>query len=175
MTRRGDERGDAAGEALWRFSLALYARPGVAEALLALQDRAGRDVNLMLLSLWVGAVRGRRLDAAELAAGAAALSALDRGAIRPLRALRRRLKHARDGDIAVLRRRVAALELAAERRAQRRLADLCGGAGRQEAADRLAAASTNLALYLQEEAGAAEAGVIRRALAALMRLAAPPG
>ena len=28
-------------EALWRFSLAFYARPGVSEALIALQDRAG--------------------------------------------------------------------------------------------------------------------------------------
>ncbi|HKS89918.1 MAG TPA: TIGR02444 family protein, partial [Stellaceae bacterium] len=62
-----------AGEAFWRFSLALYARPGVAEALIALQDRAGRDVNLMLFALWFGAVRGRRLDAARLAAAAAGL------------------------------------------------------------------------------------------------------
>ena len=27
-------------EALWRFSLAFYARPGVSEALIALQDHA---------------------------------------------------------------------------------------------------------------------------------------
>ena len=45
-------------EALWRFSLAFYARPGVAEALIALQDRAGLDVNLMLFALWLG-VSGR--------------------------------------------------------------------------------------------------------------------
>src|SRR5216683_2473203 len=39
---------DAAGEAFWRFSLALYARPGVADALITIQDRAARDVNLIL-------------------------------------------------------------------------------------------------------------------------------
>jgi len=44
---RGGQAKDA-GEAFWRFSLALYARPGVAEALVELQDRAGRDVNLQL-------------------------------------------------------------------------------------------------------------------------------
>ena len=37
-----------AGEAFWRFSLALYARPDVAEALIGLQDRAGLDVDLIL-------------------------------------------------------------------------------------------------------------------------------
>ena len=45
----------------WRFSLALYARPGVAEALIALQDRAGLDVNLILFGLWVGTRHGRDL------------------------------------------------------------------------------------------------------------------
>ena len=45
-------------EALWRFSLAFYARPGVSEALIGLQDRAGLDVNLVLFALWLG-VSGR--------------------------------------------------------------------------------------------------------------------
>ncbi|MGC2412860.1 MAG: TIGR02444 family protein, partial [Stellaceae bacterium] len=58
----------AAGEAFWRFSLALYARPGVAEALIALQDRAALEVNLILFGLWFGARQGRRLSAGELTA-----------------------------------------------------------------------------------------------------------
>ena len=54
---------DAAAEppeddALWRFSLAFYASPGVAQALIALQDRDQLDVNLMLFALWLG-VSGR--------------------------------------------------------------------------------------------------------------------
>jgi len=32
----------------WAFSLALYGKPGVAPALLGLQDRLGVDVNLLL-------------------------------------------------------------------------------------------------------------------------------
>jgi hypothetical protein len=37
MMRLGGRENAVAGEAFWRFSLALYARPGVAEALIALQ------------------------------------------------------------------------------------------------------------------------------------------
>ena len=40
--------------AFWRFSLELYARDGVPAACLALQDREGADVNLVLLALWLG-------------------------------------------------------------------------------------------------------------------------
>ena len=83
-----------AGEALWRFSLALYARPGVAHALLALQNRAGRDVNLMLFALWVGATRARRLDPAEFAIAEAAIGPLNVEVVHQLRRLRRELKAA---------------------------------------------------------------------------------
>src|SRR5947208_14107979 len=58
--RHPGSKDDAAGEAFWRFSLALYARPGVADALIATQDRTARDVNLILFALWLGASRGCR-------------------------------------------------------------------------------------------------------------------
>src|SRR5947209_1662319 len=83
---RGVSAGEA-GEGFWRFSLALYARPGIAEALIALQERAGYDVNLVLFALWAGAVLGVRLDAAGLAAVR----------FRGLRALRRRFAPAANG------------------------------------------------------------------------------
>ena len=142
----------AAGEALWRFSLALYARPGVADALIALQDRAGRDVNLILFALWLGATRARRLDPAELAAAEAAIAPLNAGVVHPLRRLRRELKAAADRDIQALRRRILQAELA--RRAAG--AKSPGGSGDQPpAATRgrppLAAAEANLALYLGDE------------------------
>src|ERR1700687_1199682 len=57
---------DSDGEAFSRVSLALYARPGVAEALIRIQDRAARDVNVILFGLWLGACQGRLLAAAEL-------------------------------------------------------------------------------------------------------------
>src|SRR5713101_730457 len=124
---------DAAGEAFWRFSLALYARPGVADALIAIQDRAARDVNLILFGLWLGASHGRLLAAGELAGSEAAIA--------PIAA----------ADLAPLRRRIATLEIAAERRVQYRLAaQLAGASGAQ--GDRLAAAQANLALYLGDEA-----------------------
>src|SRR5436190_572701 len=68
-----------AGEAFWRFSLAFYARPGVAQALIALQDRSGRDVNLTLFGLWLGVVRGAWLDAAGLTAAEGTIAPIGRG------------------------------------------------------------------------------------------------
>src|SRR5689334_13312505 len=100
--RRSEAKADPAGEALWRFSLAVYARPGAAEALLALQDRAGRNVNLMLFALWLGVARGERLVAATLAAAETAIAPLDAGLVMPLRALRRSLKGAGDRDVEAL-------------------------------------------------------------------------
>jgi uncharacterized protein (TIGR02444 family) len=164
---------DAVGEAFWRFSLALYARPGVADALLALQDRAGRNVNLILFALWLGA-QGRRLAAPELADAAAVIAPLDAAGVAPLRALCRRLKGAADRDLAALRRRVAGLEIAAERRVQYRLAASLPGEARTAPApedDRIAAAAANLALTLADDTGSPEADVLRHALAALMRRA----
>ena len=162
-------RAVGAGEAFWRFSLALYARPGVAAALIALQDRAGRDVNLMLFALWAGAVHGLRLDATDLATAEAAISDLRREVVEKLRALRRRLKPAPDSDLQGLRRRVLMLELAAERRVQQRLAaGPSPNAGPAEP-DRNATAAANLALYLGAEAQSAEAELLRDALAGLVR------
>jgi uncharacterized protein (TIGR02444 family) len=162
--------GDAAGEAFWRFSLALYARPGVADALIAMQDRAARDVNLILFGLWLGASQGRWLAAAELAGAEAAIAAIASAAVAPLRRLRRQLKAAADPDLQALRRRVAGLEIAAERRVQYRLtAQFSGTSGARPEGDRLAAAQANLALYLGSDSGSPEAGVLCRALAVLMR------
>jgi uncharacterized protein (TIGR02444 family) len=165
---RQQKRGkpSVSGEAFWRFSLAFYARPGVAEALIALQDRAGCDVNLVVFALWRGMAHGHRLDHDELIAAQAAIAPLRRDIIEPLRRLRRGLKADRDSDIQALQRRIGALELAAERRAQSRLAatirEPVGGN------DRGAAAEANLALSLGAGAQSSEAGVLRRALGEFM-------
>ena len=117
-------KSNLSGEGFWRFSLAFYARPGIPDALIALQDRAGLDVNLMLFALWRGAMHGQGLQASELRAAAAAIAPLRREIVGPLRELRRRLKPVGDADIQALRRRVLGLELAAERAVQSRLAAL---------------------------------------------------
>src|ERR1051326_4222180 len=106
----------ASGEAFWRFSLALYSRPGVAETLIALQERAGLDVNLILFGLWLGAYEARLLSADELLQARAAIAPLTSTAVAPLRQLRRQLKPASDSDLQALRRRVAGLEIEADRR-----------------------------------------------------------
>jgi uncharacterized protein (TIGR02444 family) len=156
------------GEAFWRFSLVLYSRPGVAQALLRLQDRDGCDVNLMLFALWCGAVLRRRLDAADLATAEAAAAPLRDDVVTPVRTLRRRLKSAAEPDAQELRRQVAALELAAERRVQYRLATLIATKGGEP--DPVAAAEANLGLYLGPlRAASTEAATLRAALTAMVR------
>jgi len=163
---------ETAGEAFWRFSLALYSRPGVADALIRVQDRAARDVNLILFGLWLGASQGRRLAAADLAGAEAAIAPISGAVVAPLRQLRRQLKPAADPDFQALRRCVAGLEIAAERRVQYRLAARFPGAsGAQPEGDRLAAAEANLALYLGDDSRSAEAAALCQALAAFIRRA----
>ncbi len=80
-----------AGE-FWRTTLELYAREGVSPALIALQDRRGADVNLMLYCCWT-ALSGRgRLDAAGLRRAEAAISGWRDEVTLPLRALRTHIK-----------------------------------------------------------------------------------
>ncbi len=52
-------RSDSAGpERFWDFSVRTYRQTGVAEACLALQNRYGLDVNVLLFCCWFGATRG---------------------------------------------------------------------------------------------------------------------
>jgi uncharacterized protein (TIGR02444 family) len=161
-------RETATGETFWRFSLALYARAGVAAALIALQDRAGRDVNLILYALWLG-VRGVRLDAAALAAAAAAIAPINADAVAPLRRLRRQLRGTDEPQLATLRRRILGLELAAERQVQSRLAMESPSAKSEPEGERLGIAAANLALYLGRADREPEAAVVLEALRELTR------
>ena len=78
---------DDAAESFWRFSLMVYARPGVAEALIRLQDRGGHNVNLILFGLWLGICEGLRLGAGQLARAETAIARLDSDIVMPLRRL----------------------------------------------------------------------------------------
>ncbi len=156
-----------AGAEFWDFSVRYYAQPGVAAALLALQDEAGRDINLVLFALWVGGSGRGRLDAHALAQAERVARRLTRRLVAPLRALRRRLKSEAPADVQAFRERVKELELAGEKLAQYRLAARAPapppGLAR---AERLAAACANLALCLGPAAkDGAEAAALRRALA----------
>lgn len=154
----------AAAEGFWRFSLTAYARPGVAEALIGLQDRLGHNVNLMLFGLWLGLCEGRRLDATALKRARAATAPIHDAVVVPLRRLRAQLKDNPDPDIHALRRRVLALELAAERRVHARLAASLERRRRAAAGDRSAIAKANLRRILGVDFAAPEAVALRRAL-----------
>ena len=146
-------------EAFWQFSLAIYARPAVAERCLALQDGAGRDVNLLLLALYAGLKLGRRLNAADFTALEAVVADWTAQVTAPLRAVRRALKpSADDPAIGALRRIVQGAELDAERQAQRvLLAALPDGAAEQASAD---LARANLAAYAGPAAEALAAAAL---------------
>lgn len=159
-------------EALWRFSLAFYPRPGVSEALIGLQDRAGLDVNLVLFALWLGVSGRSRLTSEELATADRTVHPIRTGIVEPLRALRRRLRSDPNADVQRLREGVKELELAAERIVQDRLARIARPPGSSiiDPAARVGVAHTNLALYLGSEmARSAEAATIREALEGFVR------
>ncbi|WPP44735.1 TIGR02444 family protein [Pseudomonas sp. AN-1] len=103
-------------QSLWDFSVALYARPGVAELCLRLQDERDADVCLLLAALWL---ERRRVDVAaeRVAALRDQAGPWQRTVTLPLRRLRRAWKApaADDPTLAELRRQLAELELQAER------------------------------------------------------------
>jgi len=154
----GDSGGGMPGDALWRFSLGFYARRGVAEAFLDLQDRHGKDVNLLLYALWHGLSGRGRLTEAGLETADAAIAAPRRDLIQPLRALRRATK-GEDGAGAV-HAALKTAELEAERLAQVRLAALAPPVTVANPAARIADAEANLGLYL----GNLPADAVRAAL-----------
>lgn len=139
---------ESAAAGFWRFSLAFYARPEVASACLMLQDRRGRDVNLLLYACWVGWSGRGRLDAAQLAALDRAIAPWRREVVEPLRAVRRALKTASQPDLLAT---VKAAELEAERVAQQKLAAMAPPLGEGNG-DGIADARASLALYLGDEA-----------------------
>lgn len=161
------------GAAFWRFSLALYAQPGAADALLALQDRADLDANLILFGLWIGTRHGCELGPDGFAAAAASVAGLNR-IVRDIRTLRRQLGGAADSDTRRLRRALLRLELTAERQVQRRLAARFGagfaaGTRPPGPGEQRGAALANLARALGGESDSPEAAMLRRALAGLTR------
>ena len=76
----------------WAFALRFYGRPGVAEALLLLQDRVGADVCLVLFTLFIARTHRALVDGPDLAVLDAAIADWRREVIWPLRSLRRRLR-----------------------------------------------------------------------------------
>ena len=108
----------ASDDGLWPWILDVYARPGVAEACLELQDTAGQNVPLLLWAAWTAAT-GRRPDEETIEAACDTARAWDSVVVAPLRSVRRTLKapvpDIDDGPRESVRNRIKALELEAER------------------------------------------------------------
>jgi uncharacterized protein (TIGR02444 family) len=111
----------------WAFALALYARPGVAEACLTLQNEAGVDVMLLLMATFAVVKRRLLLTADEIRALDAACRPWREQIVGRLRAIRTELKTGpkpAPGEVAEpFRARIKALELEAERIENRVLAE----------------------------------------------------
>jgi uncharacterized protein (TIGR02444 family) len=153
-----------AAAAFWRFSLAIYAQPGVAPACLVLQDRHGCDVNLALYCCWLGVSGRGRLDRDSLAAADRVVAGWRQGVVENFRAARRAIKSAAVPDSDGIYAKAKAIELEAERLLQRLLVESAPPANAARGTDeRLADALANLALYI----GDAPAGPIQDALPAL--------
>jgi uncharacterized protein (TIGR02444 family) len=141
----------------WDYALELYRRPGVEAACLELQQRHSLDVNIVLLCCWLGHL-GVVAEDAVLARIAATAETWQEEVVRPLRAVRSRLKSALTAPqpdsiaarwpdlVAALRRRVLALELDGERLEQLLLTAFTAELG-PAAAPGVALASANLARY----------------------------
>ncbi|WP_371132608.1 TIGR02444 family protein [Phenylobacterium sp.] len=99
---------------LWVWAQGAYARPGVSEHCLRLQDSHGQNVSLLLWAAWAGPV-----DAPVLTHAAEAVRAWEHTVVAPLRMARRAAKDPSPGIDAgaqlAAREAIAAAELRAER------------------------------------------------------------
>lgn len=124
----------------WRFSLAVYGKPGVAPACVLLQDRCGVDVNVLLLGLYAEMRCGAAMTPAQIAVLDNAAREIRETVVAPLRTVRRYMKDAGWGTEAEkVRTQVKAAELMAEQLEQAMLAARLPAAGTaQSAPDALA-------------------------------------
>jgi uncharacterized protein (TIGR02444 family) len=106
---------------LWNFASYCYARPGVEQTCLRLQDE-GADVCLLFCALWLER-RKVACDTARLEQLRGIAEPWQRQVVQPLRELRRgwKTESANDPAQARLREQVKALELEAEQELLRRL------------------------------------------------------
>lgn len=166
---------EPSGNPFWDFTLALYGRPGVAPALIGLQDRLGLDVNMLLFCCWAGAA-GATLSAPDVAAVEAATEPWQAEIVRPLRALRRRLKGgfgSLPGDqVEAYRKRINALEIDGERMAQDAMAGVLRAMPAAPGPPAAGDIAANLKAYLRLR-GARPAGADQADLTAVVRACCP--
>lgn len=99
----------------WKFSLALYSMPGVADSCLILQERYELDVNVLLFCAWLGSSRRVLLSSSEIERIESEVSHWHNRVVRPLRSVRQYLKPIARDDVKQLRDLVKSHELESER------------------------------------------------------------
>lgn len=99
---------------LWDFAVSVYDHTGVEEACLALQDRFGVNVNMIMFCTWLAASNVSPLDLEGFLAAALKISSnWQRMLIGPLRACRRGLKVLAEGAAEGIGRRGTSIEIGA--------------------------------------------------------------
>ncbi len=101
-----------ADNALWTWAVASYQQYTVAEALLALQDDYGADINILLCCCWL-ASQGQQLSEQQARHLIKCCASWQGECIKPLRQVRRYLKKHPEHE--TFRQQIKALELEAER------------------------------------------------------------
>ncbi|HVM81354.1 MAG TPA: TIGR02444 family protein [Stellaceae bacterium] len=159
------------GDSFWSFTLAFYGREGVSPALIALQDRFGHDVNLLLYACWLGLHEGVALTVAERTAAAERVQGWREGVLIPLRSARRAIKAAAVAQTESVYSAAKTLEISAEQVGQRLMAEGAPAARAGVAlAERRRLAAANLELCLSS---ADERGLAAPIAAALAAVVAP--
>jgi uncharacterized protein (TIGR02444 family) len=100
----------------WRFSLAVYAAPGVATECLALERALNIDVNMLLFSAWFGA-RGTLLMAEDIDAFESIVRPWHDSVVCALRGARNAMKampEMAEDEVKALREQIFAVELQSE-------------------------------------------------------------
>ena len=154
----------------WAFSLGYYRSVGVAEACLALQDRCGADVNVVLFLLW-SATQKRRLNAEAVQMLTDKVRAWHGEVVTPIRNLRRMLKSNPSlldtGSVAVFRNKIKAVELEAERLQQEAMFALVPSLPFETVTSVDEAAQANIATYQTVTGRSLEATATNTLLTAL--------
>jgi len=157
------------GDSFWSFTLAFYGREGVSPALIALQDRFGHDVNLLLFACWLGLHEGVPLTLAERDAAAERVRFWRENVLIPLRSARRAIKAAAVADTEGVYSAAKSLEISAEQVAQKLMGAAAPAARPGVAlAERRRLAAANLELCLASDDERKLAAPIEAALAAVV-------
>ena len=150
---------DGAPNPFWDFSIAVYRHPGIADACIALQEKLGIDVNVLLYFAWLGSAHGCTLGADQIAAVVDYASGWHDGVVRPLRALRTAMKGDAKGAPAAAAERLRAQIKSAELNAERIEQEMLYAARPKvegSSATSLEAARANIASYFQRLGVAAD-------------------